>query len=205
MVISDIPAFAEFRLEPQENRVEQTELGTIIVASRVDGDGQWTATIRVLKQTGERFLGGGHRLLLEPLGHPKEPAVVARLIQGKVVVRDLFRVTHRVRFTPHSSGTQRVAGASRAAFRPGPRSARQGVEPRWYRAPDPAIRLRVEEDSTGTSLDVYVNDSSERNDVVLVLRGRKYRMSLQPHEGILHGTLQIGYQVGNDLYVGDAR
>jgi hypothetical protein len=203
-MISGTPAFAEFRLEPLENKVLQTELGTLIVASRVDGDGRWTATIRALDTTGSRFLGGGHRILLQPLGNAHEPAVVGRLLQGKVVLRGLSGVPHRVRFTPHSSSYQRVTVSSRAALSPLSRSSQRDAGPRWYRAPDPAIRLRVEEDSTGTTIDVYASASSDR-DVVLVVRGHKYRLSLQPNEEHLHGVLQVGYQIGDDLYIGNSR
>jgi hypothetical protein len=202
-MVTDTPDFAEFRLEPRENRVERTELGTFIVASHVDEHGQWTATIRALDRTGSRFLGGGHRVLLEPLSYADEPAVVARLLQGKVVLRDLSDIAYRVHFTPHSS-KQRVVGTSRAAFRSPSESGRHDIGPRWYRAADPAIRLRVKEDATGATIDVYV-DGSSHHDLVLVLRGQKHRLSLQPDEESLHGVLQVGYHIGDDLYVGDSR
>ncbi len=195
----DSPSFVEFRLEPRENRVEHTELGTLIVTPRVNNAGFWTATIRALDLTGGRFLGGGHRVLLEPLSNTPEPAIVARLVQGKVVVRDLTEVAHRLRFTPHSR-EEAIGGASRAAFRARSSSGRRNNRPRWYRAADPAIRLRVEDDGTGSTVDVYVERSSGL-ELVVVLRGQKHRVALHPDGERWHGSLQVGYQVGDDLYV----
>jgi len=203
-MIDGSPPFVEFRLEPRENRVEHTELGTIVVSSRVDDVNIWTATIRALDPSGARFLGGGHHVLLEPLGNTPEPSIVARLTQSRVVIRDLSNMAYRVRFTPRSS-QQAVAGASRAAFGPSASSGWRSDRTRWYRAAaDPRVQLRVQEDGPGSTVDVYVDRSSVL-EIVIVLRGQKHRVTLSSDGERLHGSLEVGYPVGDDLYVGTSR
>jgi hypothetical protein len=197
-MINNPPGFVEFRIDRHESRVEQTELGTLIATSRVE-DGQWTLTIRALDPMGRRFLGGGHRILMEPLSYDDESTVVAAFDRGMVVIRDLSSASYRVRFTPNSTRHSFTA-TSRAAFASRPSTERQGTTRRRYRTADPSVRLEVEEDAIGAAIDVYAEKSSDSN-VVVVLRGQKYGVALQPDKGVWRGRLDVGTQFGDDLYV----
>jgi len=197
-MINDAPGFVEFRIEKHESRVEETELGTLIFTSRVE-DGRWTFTMRALDPTGRRFLGSGHRIVMEPLSYGSEPTVVAAFNQGMVVIRDLSDAAYRVRFTPNSTRHSLMA-TSRAAFASSPSTGPKVTTRRRYRTDDPRVRLEVEEDAVGTAIDVYAEKFSGSN-VVVVLRGQKHGVALRPDKGVWSGRLEVGTQVGDDLYV----
>jgi len=197
-MMSDAPGFVEFRIEKHESRVEETELGTLIFTSRVE-EGQWTFTVRALDPMGRRFLGSGHRIVMEPLSYGSEPTVVAAFNQGMVVVRELSDADYRVRFTPNSTRHSLVA-TSRAAFASGPSTGPQVATRRRYRTDDPRVRLEVEEDAVGAAIDIYAETFSGGN-MVVVLRGQKHGVSLRPDKGVWSGRLDVGIQVGDDLYV----
>ena len=44
-------------------------------------------------------------------------------------------------------------------------------------------------------------EKSSDSNVVVVLRGQKYRVALQPDKGVWRGRLDVGTQFGDDLYV----
>lgn len=188
----------EIRLEPVTNRFEHLAFGSLIVLAR-EGEGDtWRATIRILRPDGSRYLGGGHRIVLRPLEYGSTPVVVAGLRRGFVTVDELERVPYALRFVPADAGIDASVRVN-AALRPS--TFNPVRQRRLYRSADGRVQLGVEDDATGSTVSIDAASPPASGSVTLWIRGARHRVNLNQHAAGYQGKLEVGFHIGDDLYV----